>query len=560
MIYRYKKTAVTVLISVLIMSVVTFVQGAVPRVAAELQNIRALGRFGRIDLVWGQPPACKVSGVPPGDALFFEIERRDPGAKVFHRINRLLWTTNVYGDYLGKTGGTYSYRVRGIFVSGKNNVSFSDWSPIVSATAHKGTGDILLTEIQEASFRYFYDFRHPVSGLAREKTPFRKIESIDELTPNYVGRIRGLRNLCTTGASGMGMFNLIVGVERGFITRQEGIDWSLQMLRFLDTEADHFHGAFSHWLDGGTGETYHFAGIEDNGADIVETAFMASGFIVLREYFRGDSRDEREIRRLSDSLWRGIEWDWFVTEKSRGGSLFWHWSPQYGWDKNHSVRGFNEAQIVYILALASPTHAVEPRSYYQGWMHKNYGQKRTEFGVPMSLGRGLGGPLFFTHYSYLGFDPKSISYEGQSYFEHFQKFCEVQVKYAESKADRFKGYGPLWGLTSSTDRKGYAGHAPGSRDNGTIAPTAAISSMPYLPEESLEFLELLYVKYAELLWRDFGFTDAFNLSQNWTAETLIGIDAGPIAPMIENHRSGLCRKIFMRAPEIKRVVGILNRR
>ena len=559
MIYRYKKADVQVLISVLIMSAVTFVDGAVPRAAEGLQNIRALGRFGRIDLVWGLPSARKVSGAPRGDALFFEIERRDPGAKNFHRINRLLWTTNVYGDYIGKTGGTYSYRVRGVFVSGRKNVSFSEWSPVVTATARKGSGAILLTEIQEASFRYFYDFRHPGSGLAREKTPHRKVESVDELTHSYVKQTRNLRNLCTTGATGMGMFNLIVGIERGFITRREGIDWALQMLRFLDTKADRFHGAFPHWLDGGTGETHHFAGKEDNGADIVETAFLASGFIVLREYFRGDSRDEREIRRLSDSLWRGIEWDWFVTEKSRGGALFWHWSPQYGWDKNHPVRGFNEAQIVYILALASPTHAVEPRSYYKGWMHKNYGKKRTEFGIPMSLGSGLGGPLFFTHYSYLGFDPKSISYEGKSYFEHFRKFCEVQVRYAESKADTFKGYGPLWGLTSSTDPNGYAGHAPGDRDNGTIAPTAAISSMPYLPKESLDFLKILYVKYAKLLWRDFGFTDAFNLSEGWTSETLIGIDAGPIAPMIENYRSGLCRKVFMRAPEVKGVIGILNK-
>jgi hypothetical protein len=327
------------------------------------------------------------------------------------------------------------------------------------------------------------------------------------------------------------------------------------MLRFLDTKSHHFHGAFSHWLDGATGETYHFAGKEDDGADIVETAFLASGLLALREYFQGDSRDEREIRRLADSLWRGIEWDWFVTEKSPGGALFWHWSPNYGWEKNHPVRGFNEAQIVYILALASPTHPIQPRSYYKGWLHKNYGHRRTEFGIKLNLGRSLGGPLFFTQYSYLGLDPRAISYEGESYFAHFQKLCRVQVKYAESKADAFKGYGPLWGLTSSSDPNGYARHAPGRSDNGTISPTAAISSMPYLPQESVAAINTMYLKYGKLLWRDFGFTDAFNLSQDWTSEVLIGIDAGPIAPMIENYRSGLCWRTFMHAPEIKRVVN-----
>jgi len=518
--------------------------------APELKNIKALGRFGRVDLVWDQ-----------GDALFFEIERYNPENKKFQRINKLLWTTNVYSDFLGKSSGIYAYRVRAIFASedGKST-SYSAWSSIVKATPHKGTNQQLLTEIQEASFRYFYDFRHPVSGLAREKTPYRRVQTIDKLTPKYIRGVRELRRLCTTGATGMGMFNLVIGVERKFITREEGLDWALQMLVFLTDKSDRFHGAFSHWLNGDTGKVREFAGKEDNGADIVETAFLASGFLVLREYFTGNTKDERKIRKLADDLWRAIEWNWFVTDKSPDGALFWHWSPQYGWNKNHSVRGFNEAQIVYILALASPTYAVTPRSYHQGWVNgKRYGEKRTELGLPLTLGRGMGGPMFFTHYSYMGFDPNSISYSGETYFEHFQKLCKVQVKYAQSKSDEFEGYGPLWGLTSSADPNSYAGHAPGKRDNGTIAPTAAISSMPYVPKEGFDCLRTMYIKYGKLLWKDFGFTDAFNLSKKWVSTIIIGIDVGPIAPMIENQRTGFCWKVFMRAPEISTAVSIIDR-
>jgi len=500
-----------------------------------------------VDLVWDQ-----------GEALLFEIQRRGPGETTFRRVNKLLWTTNVYGDFLGESTGVHAYRVRAIFVSedGKTK-TFSAWSPVVEAAPREIDLKALLTEVQEASFRYFYDWRHPVSGLAREKTPIRRTETIEDVTPEYVGQVLALRRLCTTGATGMGMFNLIVGVDRGFITREEGIAWALQMLRFLDAKAETFHGAFSHWLYGDTGKTRHFAGKEDNGADTVETAFLASGFIVLREYFNGDNAGEREVREIADRLWRGIEWEWF-TRGQHGGPIYWHWSPDYGWDKEHPVRGFNEAAILYILAMASPTHPIHRDSYHKAWRHNRYGRARTEFGVPMTLGHGLGPPLFWTHYSYLGLDPREVSYRGETYFEHFRRFCQVQVKYAESKADTFEGYGPLWGLTSSANPTGYKGHRPGERDDGTIAPTAALSSIPYLPREGLAFLKELYLEHGGALWKDYGFTDAFNQTEDWVAPVLLGIDAGPIAPMIENARTKLCWETFMRAPEIQAVLPTLE--
>ena len=531
-------------------------------VAPELQHIRALSRCGRIDLIWEQSPV-PLSDHPnkeasPGYILFFEIERRDPGEDCFRRINKLLWTTPVYGDVLGEKSGLYAYRVRGFFVSEDGQkTTTSAWSPVVEASPSKVTQAGLITDMQEASFRFFFNWRHPVSGLAREKTPNRRVTTIAEITPGYVRLVRDLHNLCTTGATGMGMFNLIVGVERGFITREEGGARALQMLRFLSTTVIRYHGAFPHWLYGDTGTMRPFSGQEDNGADTVETAFLASGFIVLREYFTGSSAAELEIRTLADALWKGIEWDWFTRGKS-DGPLYWHWSPDYEWSKNLPVHGFNEAAILYVLAIASPTHAIPADSYRKEWRPNHYGTARTEFGVPMMLGRGLGPPLFFTHYSYLGLDPRKISYNGETYFAHFQKFCDVQVKYAASKADCFTGYGPLWGLTSCPGPKGYKAHAPGMNDDGTIAPTAALSSMPYKTKESIAFLEILYTQHGQELWKDYGFLDSFNLTENWMAHVLLAIDAGPIAPMIENARSQLCWNTFMKAPELQRALSQLN--
>ena len=168
----------------------------------------------------------------------------------------------------------------------------------------------------------------------------------------------------------------------------------------------------------------------------------------------------------------------------------------------------------------------------------------------MTLGRGMDMPLFFAHYSYLGFDPHALSFNGRSYFDHLRDICRVQVAYAQSKADTFKGYGPLWGMTASRGPKGYKAFAPGPRDDGTLAPTAALSSLPYVPAESLACLRELQKNYRARLWGTYGFADSFNLTQDWVVQGYLGNDVGPIAPMIENYLSGLCWKTFMKAPEI----------
>jgi hypothetical protein len=368
-----------------------------------------------------------------------------------------------------------------------------------------------------------------------------------------------LRNpdLCTTGATGMGLFNLIVGVERKFLSRDQGAARTLKILDFLAEKAERFHGAFPHWIHGATGKTMPFSKLDD-GADLVETAFLVQGILAAREYFTHSTPEEQRIRDRADKLWRDVEWDWFVRPGKTGAGLQWHWSPKHEWSKGLRIAGFNEAHAAYLLALASPTHPIQAQCYRDGWMRPDSGQRRDALGVPLEISQGLGPSLFFTHYSYMGFDPHKISFGSKSYFEHFQDLCRVQVKYAESKRAEFEGYGPMWGVTASYGPDGYRAFAPGPKDNGTLAPTAALSSMPYVPAESRTCLLEMYQKHGKELWGPFGFYDAFNLKRKWVCNDVLGIDVGPIAPMIENYRTGLCWKLVMNAKEITPVIGSLS--
>ena len=492
------------------------------------RELKVLSRPLRVDLAWG------ATDTP----VNYEVQRSLSPNGPFETLPVEFPRLAVYSDFIGQSGGDYYYRVRACRPEATNLPAvFSAWSDVRSGSPRPLDVEQLLTGVQEAGFRYFYDYAHPVSGLARVGT-------------------RKDADVCSAGGTGWGLYNLVVGIERGFITRQEGAERALKILSFLSGKADRFHGAFPHWLNGATGKTIPFSQYDD-GADLVETAFLMEGVIFLREYFSGKTRNEIEIRKLADGLWRAVEWDWFAREKDGRAFLFWHWSPNYGWSKNHPISGFNECQIVYLLALASPTHAVQPKYYWEGWESPRYATPRMEFGVPLALGSDVGPPLFWTHYSYLGLDPQEISYNGQTYFDHFRNFCRVQVLYAESKKDVFKGYGPLWGITAGYGPSGYHAFAPGPMDNGTINPTAALSSMPYVPNESRACLLELYEKHGQQLWGPYGFYDGINLSKNWVARDYLGNDVGPIAPMIENYRSGLCWKIFMKAPEIRPVLKCL---
>ena len=410
----------------------------------------------------------------------------------------------------------------------------SDSASQVSAQYNGLTDDELLDTIQAATFRYFWDGAHPVSKIG--------LEGIN---------MGHSTNTVTTGGTGFGLASLVVAVERGWITRADAAAHILTMLAFLEDVTPRYHGAWSHHYNGTTGATIAFAGYKDNGGDLVETAFLIQGILVAREYF-DDLNDavEIELRERATRLWEGVEWDWY---RQYAGSdvLYWHWSPDYGWDLNHAIRGYNEAQMVYLLAVASPTHPMPPTSYYNGWAGGSYANGGTFYGHTIWVGSDFGGPMFFTHYSNIGFDPRYKRDVYANYFLNARNIALTHHDHCTENPNEHAGYSAFaWGLTASFNPWGYSAHSP-TNDNGTLTPTAALSSMPYTPAESLQAARYFYDTHGASLWAGYGFKDAFNPGASWTAPGYIAIDQGPITPMIENYRTGLIWRLFMQVPEIQ---------
>ncbi len=389
----------------------------------------------------------------------------------------------------------------------------------------------LLTMLEKATFRYFWDYAHPVSGLARERL--------------------GSGETVTIGGSGFGVMAILVGIYRDFITREQGIQRMLKILNFLSTKADRFHGAFPHWMNGTTGAVIPFSQYDDGG-DLVETSYMIEGLLTARQFFNLNTTEEDSIRSMITNIWQSVDWNWY-RQSPDSYSLYWHWSPDYGWKINMAIRGFNEAMIAYLLAVASPTHSVSKNFYQVGWsgLGANYLNGNSYYGIPLFVGPAYGGPLFFAHYSFLGFDPRGIKDRYTDYFINNRNMTLINRAYCIDNPKHFAGYDSVtWGLTASDDPNGYSAHSP-TNDDGTITPTAAISSMPYAPEESIAAFKNLYHKYGKEIWGPFGFKDAFNVSQNWYASSYLAIDEGPIIDMVENYRSQLLWKNFMGNPEVQ---------
>ncbi len=489
--------------------------------AAVVRTLTAVGHDSRIDLRWMPPDTADLAG--------YHIYRSDDGREPFTRLNERLHVPQVYSDFIGSNDRTIFYRV--VPVS-RRAVADAEASTVVSARTRKMTDDELLTSVQEATFRYFWDYGHPNSGLARERNHDR--------------------DRVTIGGSGFGVMAIMVGAERGFVTRAQAAARVLRMVTFLQEKAERFHGAWPHWLDGATGQTIPFSVAKfDDGADLVETSFMMQGLLTVRQYFDRQDPVEEAIRRRVTELWRGVEWDWFL-QSPGSRKLYWHWSPRHGWKKNLAIGGrFNECMITYLLAIASPTHAIPPECYYEGWAASpQYATESSFFGIRQWVGRPTGGPLFFTHYSFLGFDPRNKRDRFCDYFENNRNISLIHRAYAIANPKGHQGYGPLvWGLTASDGPDRYTASAP-DRDTGTVAPTAALSAMPYTPEASIAALKYYYHTLGPRLWGEFGFHDAFNLDRDWFARSYLAIDQGPIVCMIENYRTGLCWRMFMANPEI----------
>jgi len=497
-------------------------------------GLQAKGYERHVDLTWA----------PTNDAdlRYYKIYRSFDG-KSYTPIGIQKGSPTRYEDFLGESGKTSFYKVSSVDV----NYNESALSSEVETATRTMSDEELLTMVQEACFRYYWEGAHPIAGMAIEILP-------------------GDENLVAVGASGHGIMALLVAVERGFITREQGVERMLKITRFL-SKADRFHGVFPHFLDGRTGKVMARFGKYDDGGDLVETAFLMQGLLAARQYFTQNIAAEQEIRKIITSLWRSVEWDWYRSD-SRSSFLYWHWSPDYGFYINHPLIGWNETMIVYLLAIASPTHPVPATMYHTGWAGQSeralqyrrwwsrtsqgdhYVNGNSYYGIKLDVGEGNGAELFFTHYSFLGFDPRDKKDAYANYFKNNRNIALISHAYAVANPGKYIGYGDnSWGRSAGINAAG--GRAYPRDDSGTITCTAALASFPYTPLESMKALKHFYRDLGEKLWGNYGFRDGFNLSEDWFEDVYMGLNQAPIVVMIENYRSGLIWKLFMSNAEIK---------
>ncbi|WBU90615.1 glucoamylase family protein [Cellulophaga omnivescoria] len=399
------------------------------------------------------------------------------------------------------------------------------------------TDEALMDSVQKQTFSYFWDGAEPVSGLARERI------HLDSIYPTHD------KDIITIGGSGFGLMAIVVGAERGYITKEEALSRFEKSVDFLE-KADRFHGAWPHWLLP-SGKVAPFSTYDDGG-DLVETAFLIQGLLTVKEYYANGGEREQKLVAKIQQLWEEVEWDWYTKGEN---TLYWHWSPNVAWKMNFPVGGYNEALIMYILAAASPTHPVSKDVYDKGWALDGQIAKDTVYyGLETELNHyehdaSPVGPLFWAHYSYLGLNPKGLTDAYADYWKLNVNHAKIHYRHAVENPNKYKGYGKnLWGLTSSYSVKGYAGHRP-DNDLGVISPTAALSSMPYTPKESLQFLRYMYTEQDSLVGK-YGPYDAFSLESDWSLPRYLAIDQGPIPVMIENYRTGLLWNLFMKNKDL----------
>ena len=501
---------------------------------ARPSGLAASGYDRHIDVTWDR------NSEP--DLLHYRVYRSLDGGE-YVPIGTQKGHLTRFADFIGRSDARASYRVSAVDTS----YNGSPQSAEAASSTRAMSDEELLTMVQEASFRYYWDAAHPVAGMALEILP-------------------GDENLVALGASGFGIMALVVGVERGFVTREQGVERMLRIVRFL-SKADRFRGVWPHFLDGRTGRVVPYFGKYDDGGDLVETAFLIQGLLAARQYFAGDTTEEREIRETITGFWRDVQWSWY-RQAPDSDFLYWHWSSTHGFYINHPLVGWNETMIVYLLAIASPTHPVPAElfhtgfagqsdvavNYRRGWGRSkdgdHYVNGNSYYGIPLDVGVGSGGELFFTHFSFMGFDPRGRRDRYTNYFENNRALARINHAYAVANPLKHAGYSAeSWGRSAGINAGGAKPQPAG--DNGTINCMAAISSFPYTPQESMAALKHFYRDLGDRTWGIYGFRDGFNVTENWFDDVYMGLNQAPQVVMIENHRTGLVWKLFMSNPEIE---------
>ncbi len=391
--------------------------------------------------------------------------------------------------------------------------------------------DALLDAVQRQTFAYFWEGAEPSSGLACDRRT-----RTDVSNPKVA-----------TGGSGFGIMALIVAVERGWIARSAALERLGRMLAVLQG-APRYHGAMPHFLDGRSGQTIPFSA-RDDGGDLVETSFLCMGLLCARQYFERDTPVETRLRAAITALWEQVEWRWYTRGRPL---LYWHWSPTHQWAIDHEIRGWNECLITYVLAAAAPHDPIDAQVYDQGFAAgRTFRNGNRYYGFELPLGMPYGGPLFFTQYSFCGLDPRGLRDRHADYWRQNVQHVQINHAHCVANPNHCVGYGEdCWGLTASDDPDGYVAHCP-AVDDGTISPTAALSSFPYAAALAMRALRHFLSVHGERIWGRYGFVDAFCETRGWYADTFLAIDQGPIIVMIENHRSALLWRLFMAVPEVR---------
>jgi len=510
-------------------------------------NVKQSIETPAITAVTGYARHCDIEWSPvSNESIRFVTIYRSADAVHFDAVGIQWPFTNRYADYTGETGKQYVYKITVSDV----NYHESEFSLPVSGSTRVMSDDELLTMVQRASFRYYWEGAERNSGLAKEN-------------------IAGRHDMIASGASGFGIMAMLVGAERKFITRQALVQRFLQITSFLE-KAETFHGAFPHFIDGNTGKVVPFFGQRDNGGDLVETSFLLQGLLAARSYFNQDEASEKLIRDRISNIWENVEWSWYRRYPD-SKFLYWHWSPDKEWVINHRLIGWNETMVTYLLAIASPTHSVPAGMYYSGWASQDtiaqqyrsawggtkegsmFSNGNTYYGIKLDVGVSNGGPLFFTHYAFMGYNPHDITDKYTNYFTNNQHISQINYRYCIANPEGHKGYGSdCWGLTACDGPFRYNANEPvPGQDNGIMAPTGAISSFPYTATESMNALKNYYYNYGEFLWGEYGFRDAFSLDENWCSEIYMGLNQAPMVVMIENFRTGLIWKLFMNCGDVQ---------